>query len=199
MRRAGLTRCLGFSVVEVTLILTILSLLSAATAPAIDDYVNQAKLVKAHHDVRTLSVTLIRFFSDTASEANIEHGWATYDLLAGPGTVPQTAGPGTEGWAATERVGLLDDHLLNNTPGYSPGDSTQVPRFGWRGAYLQDRVGSDPWGHRFAFNVRSLKTPGLDTVVLTAGPNGTVESLFEIDGLPNAGDDVAAGVSAAGH
>jgi Tfp pilus assembly protein PilE len=78
---SSFARCLGFSVAEVTIILTSLSILTAAAAPAVDDYVKQAKLVKAHHDVSTLSVTLIRLLSDTAAEANIPNGWATYEVL----------------------------------------------------------------------------------------------------------------------
>jgi Tfp pilus assembly major pilin PilA len=74
---SSFARCLGFSVAEVTIILTSLSILTAAAAPAVDDYVKQAKLVKAHHDVSTLSVTLIRLLSDTAADANIPNGWAT--------------------------------------------------------------------------------------------------------------------------
>lgn len=199
--RAPHTHCRGFSIVEVTIILTMLSILTAAAAPAVDDYVNQAKLVRAHHDVSTLSVSLLRLFSDTAAQSKIEHGWATYDLLVGGGSIPASSGAAFDSWTATpgDTVGLLDDQLLNNTPGYTAADALHFGGAGWRGAYLQQRVAPDPWGYRYALNMSSLRKPGLDTVVLTAGPNGVIESLFEVDGLPTGGDDIVASVSSSGY
>jgi hypothetical protein len=199
MRRSTsrLSQCLGFSVAEVTIILTSLSILSAAAAPAVDDYVNRAKLVKAHHDVSTLSVTLIRLFSDTTAEANIPNGWATYDLLVGGGAIPRPASREATAWTTRsgKTVGLLDDQLIYNRPGYSRPPADTFSTFGWRGAYLQERVAADPWGNRYALNAGSMKSAGMDAVVITAGPNGIVESLFSVDGLPTRGDDIAASVS----
>ena len=187
--------------VEVTVVLTMLSIWTAATAPAVDDYVNEAKLVRAHHDVSTLSVSLLRLFSDTAAQSRIDGGWATYDLLVGAGAIPANEAPESESWTSApgETVGWLDDQLVNNTPGYTTADAQRFAATGWRGAYLQQRVAADPWGYRYAINTSSLKTRGLDTVIITAGPNGLIESLFEVDGLPTGGDDIAASVSSGGH
>lgn len=184
---------------EVTTVLTALTILSGALAPAVNDYVEEAKLVRANHDVRTLAVVLVRLFNDTNSEGNVDGGWATYDVLVGAGTVPATDGPGTKAWGEPvgATVGLLDEQLVTNTPGYAP--FRQRAPFGWRGAYLDQRVGSDPWGYRYAVNVRAMRSRHSDTVVLSAGPDGLVESPFEIDGLPTRGDDIVSLVSSAGR
>lgn len=42
--------------------------MSGLAAPAVGDYVAQAQVVRARHDVRTLAVCLIQLFGDTASE-----------------------------------------------------------------------------------------------------------------------------------
>jgi len=191
----GFTRRDGFSVTEVTMILTVMSILSGAAAPAVNDYVEQAKLVRASHDVRTLSVSLARLFNDTAAEKGIEKGWGTYDLLVGAGAVPRVDGRGTEPWAAPvgAAVGLLDDQLITNGAGYAIHRRSAAS--GWRGAYLEQAIGSDPWGQRYAVNMKATKTGGADVVVVSAGPDGVLESLFEVDGLPTRGDDVVSLVS----
>jgi hypothetical protein len=184
-------------VTEVTTILTALTVLSGVAAPAVTTYLEDAKLVRARSDVRTISISLVRLMSDVGPERNREHGWATYDVLAGAGLIPATTGTPARGWAAAgATVGSLDDHLLTNAPQYPAQRPRAQP--GWRGAYLQDRVTADPWGQRYAVNVAAMKSPAFDTVTLSPGPDGIVESAFERDGLPTAGDDIVAMVSSAG-
>jgi hypothetical protein len=189
----------GFSAAEITTILTATTVLSGVAAPAMSDYLEDARSMRAEHDVRTLSASLIRLFNDVGAERTIDGGWATADLLVGAGVVPGAAdveaGPWSVG-ATHAGVVSLDDHLVVNEPGYSVARGSA--RLGWRGAYLQDPVRSDPWGQRYAVNVGVMRSHHLDTVVLSAGPNGVVDSPFERDGLPTTGDDIAAVVASSG-
>lgn len=179
---------------EVTTILTAFSFLSGAAAPAVNDYVEAAKLIRANHDVRTLSVTLVRLMNDTAAQADIDKGWRHYDLLVGSGQVPGATTAEAAAWTVSgPRVGALDDHFIRNGAGYTAADAVGVP--GWRGAYLEQSVGPDPWGRRYSVNVKAMKTSGADVIVLSAGPDGIVDSAFEVDGLPTAGDDIVSIVS----
>jgi hypothetical protein len=189
--------CRGYSVTEVTTILTALTLLSGVAAPAVTTYLEDAQLVRARGDVRTIAISLVRLMNDVGPERSRDDGWATYDLLVGAGLTPTTDGASSRGWGTIgATVGRLDDHLIVNTPDYP----VRQPRtqFGWRGAYLQDPVGADPWGHRYAVNVAAMKSRGFDTVVLSAGPDGVVASAFERDGLPTMDDDIVSVVSSAG-
>lgn len=197
VRRVG-----GFSITEVTTILTMMSILSAAAMPAVDQYVEEAKLVRATHDVRTLAVVLTRFFNDIGSERNNPTAWTSYNLLVGTGAAPAVYGDGTDQWGAAIEgggVGLVDDHLITNTAGYTPRDPGAW--FGWRGAYLQQVVQPDPWGNRYGVNVQAMREGDSYTVVLSAGPNGVAETPFGLYGLPAIGDDIVAVVSSmgAGH
>jgi len=197
--RIGFWRnCRGFSVTEVTTILTAMSILSAAAAPSVSDYVEEAKQIRARSDVRTIGVSLVRLFNDVGGERTIEGGWGHYDLLVGAGAAPGAGSAAAVSWSDVDetRVGLLNDHLISNGPGYTARRASH--RSGWRGAYLQDPVSADPWGHRYAVNVSALKSRYLDTVVLSAGPDGIVNSPFERDGLPTAGDDMGSLVSSDG-
>ena len=187
----------GFSVTEVTTILTALTILSGVAAPAVTNYIEDAKLVRARGDVRTIAISLVRLIHDVGPERTRQDGWATYDLLVGQGLVPATAAASRK-WAvpAGANVGRLDDQLITNTAEYSVRQGRSP--FGWRGAYIQDPVAADPWGQRYAVNVAAMKSAAFDTVALSAGANGMVESAFERDGLPTAGDDIASMVSSAG-
>lgn len=185
----------GFSVAEVTTVLTAMSILSGIAAPAVNDYVEQAKAIRARHDVHAISISLVRMFSDVGPLDARERGaWADYDLLVSAGAIPGAtadamvwATPAEEG-----RVGSLDDHLVTNRAQYAPAEAHVR---GWRGPYLQDHIGADPWGQRLAVNVESLAQPGSLTVVLSAGANGIAESSARGSGLPTAGDDVVAVLS----
>ena len=194
--RRGLGRSGGFSVTEVTIILTMLTLLSGLAVPAVDDYVARAQLVRARHDVRTIGISLVRLADDVGGERTRPNGWATFDLLVGPGAVP-AAGDGGRAWTRTgDGVGRLDDHLLVNGARYT-AYAPQVG-FGWRGAYLQDRVQNDPWGHRYSVNIAAMNQPRYDTIVLSAGPDGRVDSPFLADGLLHGGDDITVVMSTSG-
>jgi hypothetical protein len=179
----------GYSVTEVTTILTALTILSGVAAPAVTTYLEDAQLVRARSDVRTIAISLIRLMNDVGPERTRENGWATFDLLTGAGLVPATNTASTRRWASRgANVGSLDDQLISNGPEYS----VRQPRaqFGWRGAYIQDPVAADPWGQRYAVNIAAMKSAVYDTVALSAGPDGIVDSAFERDGLPTAGDDI---------
>jgi hypothetical protein len=64
---------------------------------------------------------------------------------------------------------------------------------GWHGPYVQAGVGPDPWGHRYAVNVKWLASAkGSDTIVISAGPNGIIETPFQVDGVRPGGDDIVA-------
>jgi hypothetical protein len=189
----------GFSAAEVMTILTAMTVLSGVAAPAMNEYLEDAKHLRARHDVRTLSASLIRLFNDVGPEREIEGGWARVDLLVGAGEAPLAATAAAQAWsvATTHKgVALLDDHLVVNEAGYSVVRGPS--RTGWRGAYLQDPVRQDPWGHRYAVNVGVMRSHYFDTVVLSAGPDGLVDSPFERDGLPTTRDDVAAVVASSG-
>jgi type II secretory pathway pseudopilin PulG len=184
----------GLSLTEVTIMLSVLSVMSAVLSPTIGDYVEDARRVKASEDVQVLASTFARFIYDVPDQTKAG-GWARADLLVGPGDVPVLADGGDTAWTADvdgTRVARLEDHLMVNTPGYPTRQSG--PRYvagGWRGSYL-NQLTPDPWGHRYAINVRTCASGQADTIVLSPGPNGVVETAFAADGVSPGGDDVVA-------
>jgi type II secretory pathway pseudopilin PulG len=185
----------GLSLTEVTIMLSVLSVLTAVLSPTIGDYVNDARQVKASDDVKVLASTFSRFAFDVPQNRNLAHGWATTQMLVGPGDAPATGEGGDATWAAEvdgSSVALLEDHLMVNTPGYPARQAG--PHYvagGWRGAYLSELT-PDPWGHRYAINVQSFSSSSADVIVLSSGPNGLVETAFDADGVAPGGDDIIA-------
>lgn len=188
----------GFSVVEMTTVLSAVTMLSGMAAPAINNYVEEAKLIRARSDAQVIAVSLVRMMNDVGGQGRRTGGWAQYDLLASAGETPLAATSAASAWSSRNRVGRLDDHLVSNEAGYASPAGRGLT--GWRGAYLDGPVGADPWGNRFATNVVTLATPGAsDTVVLSAGPDGTANVPFAADGLRDTADDVIVLVSSGSY
>jgi len=185
----------GLSLVEVTIMLSVLSTLTAVLSPTLMDYVEDARHVRAREDVQVLASTFARFAVDVPSSRTLAGSWSSTDLLVGPGDAPGAGDGGDAAWTADvdgRQVGRLEDHLMVNTPGYptrQPGP--QFVAGGWRGAYLSG-LSPDPWGRRYAINVRSFSTWTADVIVLSPGPNGLVETGFSNDGVRPGGDDIVA-------
>ena len=190
----------GMSLMEVTVILSVLSVLTASVAPSVVDYIADARRVKAAGDVQVVAVGLARFLFDGNDAATAGGGWRACELLVGAGATPEAPGANVEPWAAPMGAGGacgMDDHLVTNRSGYAPmpASAGNWLRHGWSGPYVAG-VGPDPWGHRYAINTRHLADgSALDTIVLSAGPDGIVATPFSIDGVAPSGDDIMAVVS----
>ncbi|MFO7694231.1 MAG: hypothetical protein R6V57_14175 [Vicinamibacterales bacterium] len=192
----------GMSLMEATVMLSVLSVLTASMAPSVVDYVDDARRVRAASDVQVLAVGTARFlFDGNEAPGRGGAGWRACDLLVGAGTTPERgAGPGVEGWTASVESGAacaLDDHLVTNRAGYAPMAAARGSwlRHGWAGPYT-GAVGPDPWGRRYAVNTRHLADRGAaDTIVLSAGPDGVIDTPFGADGVSPVGDDLIALIS----
>jgi hypothetical protein len=87
-------------------------------------------------------------------------------------------------WTTLSRADALDAHLRVNLRRYPKG--TMGPGTGWNGPYLSTAVEADPWGHAYLVNgglLCNMSTPpeartARAVFVLSAGPNGTIETPF---------------------
>ena len=186
----------GFSAAEATIVLSTVSVLAAATAPAMGDYVAEARQTRAQEDVRVIATAVSRMSGDVLSRGAIAGGIKTLQLMVSAGDAP-VAGSGVDGtWAlapAAGQVGFVNDHLVSNAVGY-PVTGSDLPQGikGWHGPYLDRPLGADPWGHRYAVRFGRGATA---TVVLSAGPDGVINTVDGPNGLVPGGDDVFAVLS----
>ena len=231
MRRGGSER--GMSLVDATIIVMVLAVLTSVLAPSLGDYVNDARQVKATGDVEALSLSVARLLRDTGLPFPVRAAGAApaltsanrVDLMVSDGAAPTvTAGTGVPASAANyiisaavewnddpatnTEVELATDHLVTNANAYatvsSPAASGPRPALGWRGGYLANSTGPDPWGVRYACTTVWLN-PGSDVTVpaskgtnhdaycLSAGADGNVDTDIESSangGVAVLGDDI---------
>ena len=169
----------GLSLVEVTIMLLVLMLLTSVLAPSIFDFVIDAKWVKVKEDCEAIGLSVARLTRDVGPCLKFNaHTSCTkenrVDLLYSDGpdvTDQDVAGDGAvlfensnialhlTWWKDDWRGDAMEDQFVTNGPVY--GTPTMLntsmavgPQFnlGWRGAYLSSPIGPDPWGHRYLVN-----------------------------------------------
>ena len=192
----------GLSLVEVTIILLVLMLLSSVLAPSIIDFVKDASTVKVKEDCEAIAVSVTRLIRDV--------GCIKLDAAQGCTglNVPVRLISDGANWALSFQDDTLERQLVTNGPGYAtpgPGNPLAFGR-GWRGAYLSPSVGPDPWGGVYMVTdpywiAGYWELPVAmedDVACISAGPNGVFESRPEQGpgfGYRRAGDDMVTIIS----
>ncbi len=198
--RRRLSTSAGLSLVEVAIVLSVMAMVAGVIAPAGMGLVAQARDVRVAHDCDAIRQAVLTMVTDLGrTDLRLGVAGARVELLVTGGEVPQAADPATGAWTrgvdASGAVDLLDRHLVFNEPAGNPGYSWLTPSRsggpGWRGAYLKADIGADPWGRRYAVNVKYLGRKR-DVLVLSAGADGLVETPFEARNVKYGGDDIAA-------
>jgi len=170
----------GLSLIEVTIMLLVLMLLTGVLAPSIMDYVKDAQWVKVKEDCEAIGISVVRLTRDIGPCLKLDGTgkctkWNRVDLLYSDGpdvTTSELADDATTAFNSAGNIGMplkwstddvrgdsMERQFTTNDPGYpSPAQlSTYTavgPQFGlgWRGAYLSAPIGPDPWGHRYLVN-----------------------------------------------
>src|SRR3970282_1080346 len=146
----------GMTIVEVTIVLTVAAILSAAAGPIGSRTLGRARLARAVDDTRAIKTAVDSFINEFAGFTPFTttgvNGGATVQMLVSDGDTPRTLGAGGAAqWddpvnpAAAQPVDFLERHLVTNTPGGS-GTYTTGGGAPWRGAYISAPLDPDPWG-----------------------------------------------------
>ena len=188
----------GLSLVETTIILTVLMILTAVVAPAGMTMIQQGRDVQVQRDCSALRDAVIKLLIDTNQQVlrvHETHG-PRVGLLVSDGAAPELGTTGDAAWLSSPdgagTVDLLNNYLMENQPAGNSANAWALPRgtdsSGWRGSYLAGAASRDPWGHRYAINVQYLGTRN-DVIVLSAGPDGLIDTPFTSRGVLPGGDD----------
>jgi type II secretory pathway pseudopilin PulG len=171
----------GLSLVEVTIMLLVLMLLTSVLAPSIFDFVNDARWVKVKEDCEAIGITVARMVRDIGpclkfNGAAVCDEGNRVDILYsdGPNVVPadvvavdypsNNITPPSINWYHDNVAGVgdwMEGQFAQNLPLYNtPLQNYPAPAYpvgplfgtGWRGAYLAPPIGPDPWGKRYLVN-----------------------------------------------
>ncbi len=160
----------GWTLLEVTAVLTIVVALIAIVVPLAVGESQEARVAKAVAQTHALARSLGLYERDTGFDPTGTAGAATAHVLLGPGTVP-TLGAMGSGPALS-----LEDFLCNATHGGA----------GWSGPYLE-AVPLDPWDRAYLVNAHGFFSEER-VWVLSAGADGVVQT--DPSSLVAGGDDV---------
>jgi type II secretory pathway pseudopilin PulG len=193
----------GMSLIEVTIMLVVISILTGAMAPSVTRTVQQARLTRVTTDETAIKTAVTNFLTDTGLTGfaiNGAGGGATPETLVSDGDIPvctvpdsgcgSAVGSTTEWRNVVDNTGGLTDflerHLVTNNPRGASGNAYAIA--GWKGSYLNGPIRPDPWGNRYAVNVKWLRTnfscaarTGGDVFVLSAGPDEQISTPYRFD------------------
>ncbi len=140
-----------WSLVELTIILTVLSILCAILMPVIDRYIRNAKVCRAREDVQALGCAMAMFIEDTANGHFMIEGTGSgtaggaggsrpdesntnvCSILVSDGDIPEVemaSGGGDWARVVDHGTGILDffeNHLVTNTPQGNPARAYRTP------------------------------------------------------------------------
>ena len=196
-RRPTVSGELGFSAFATTVVVAGIGLLVMVLTPRILGYVDERKKSQATTDATIIADAILKFTKHTAhfplyADGTKTTGEPDIELLRGPGNDPEDH-PSAP-WLVARNVGELEHHVIHNTPGRAKYPTTGY--FPWKGPYL-DTITADPWGNRYLVNIKNANpadTPAKVVWVLSAGPNGKIETdpNANADAGPTpGGDDIA--------
>lgn len=199
----------GMTLIEATIVITVAAVLVAAAAPAASRTLDRARITRAVEDAEAIKTAITNWRDDVFQGFSIDGtvSGTNVDMLVGDGDTPSASLTDDNGSVAgvqmrwddsvnntTGVVDFLERHLVTNNPRGSSANG--YPLSGgntWRGAYLNAPIDPDPWGNRYAVNCKFLRSPSNtknDVIVLSAGPDEEIDTLFEKDGIFPGDDDI---------
>ncbi|MEA2063099.1 MAG: prepilin-type N-terminal cleavage/methylation domain-containing protein [Gemmatimonadota bacterium] len=189
----------GFTLIEIIVAVALVAILSAAIAPSVLNNIAQGRISRAQSDVQAIASAIVRFRTDTGyypRMIEVRGDTTKISFLASEaGAWAQAAA--AEEWptAMSSSAGAdascedYTSHLIrgmsrqgdltgaDSTYYYYRSDNPIDPnKIGFRSS-LMNSDPTDPWGHRYMCNVRSLEVVGEPVWIISAGPDG----LFQTD------------------
>jgi len=165
----------GFTLIEVVVVVAVIAILAAVLTPYITKYIDDSKIAKARNETQVVAAAVTNAYKDLGRWPNRNTAATDYGGLYTGTTTPAAAFFGAAtGWtAAGAGWNSLDTHLVTNGHTYPATGDTR-----WAGPYAVT-LPVDPWGRPYvinAANFTSATTPPTPVWVLSAGPNGVINT-----------------------
>jgi prepilin-type N-terminal cleavage/methylation domain-containing protein len=169
----------GFTLIELAVVLAIIAVLAAILTPLATNYLDQARTTRAMADTRTIADAIRLYKRDTGyyplytSLSNAKLGTTSANILAGPGTSPDT----TQGdWSAiaASTTGLVAK--LNTVLSGLAANDPNPGKISYRGPYI-GALDSDPWGNQYMVPMNNLAGSTNRGFVVSSGPDGKLQTV----------------------
>jgi len=213
----------GFTLLEIIVVLAVLGSLAAILTPIGFGYIEDANIRRAGVDANRLAIAINKMYTDSGRwpfyadgdgpsvyTAGTDAAVLTSNAVCSGGSCTDDALPSDSTGGATwdlagDKLDNLRHHLITNTPFGSTDAAKDYVSLGaraWKGPYVDRIPDTDPWQRSYVVNVSNLDPQiALNSlkwvVVLSAGPNGAIETsadaLMSANPAP-AGDDIVARV-----
>jgi len=202
----------GFTLVEVTIILLVLVILSGILLPTIERFIDLARYVKAKEDTGMIAAIIELWKVDNCSRFMKQDGTAgspnssanRVDMIVSLGAIATNSygnaapngywseaidlvAPGDQ----TLVVDTMDNQLVTGKPfgdankAYYRPATTNPSECGFRGAYITGPVTPDPWGNRYMANVGFLGPVGTRNLGASTPPGFNQYDVFVLSAGAN--------------
>ena len=172
----------GFTLIEVIVVAGIIAILAGILVPLVLKEIDESRITRATADVRSIYTAVVVFKKDIGQwpVMNADCDPAV-SMLTGKGASPSNlAAMGYDDSAAE----LYSDHLSTNANNCYNN---------WKGPYIAD-VTADPWGNAYITNANAFQVQGgelgSDVWIISAGPNGLIDTPVPNAGGALVGDDI---------
>jgi prepilin-type N-terminal cleavage/methylation domain-containing protein len=186
----------GFTLIEVIVAIAVVAILAGIITPSVIKHLEDSRRARALNDCGVIGATVASFYKDLGRLPNAPVPADATFVLVGTGNTPAAANANANNWitaTTAANADLLYNHLGQNRPKNVAANAYSVvagSELIWRGPY-QGSFPPDPWGNRYAVNIGASLNAAYSILVLSAGPNGTVETAFNLALNGNAaGDDI---------
>ena len=180
----------GFTLIEVVVVVAVIAILAAVLTPYITKYIDDSKVAKARNEVQVIGAAVTNAYKDLGRWPNRNTATTDYGGLYTGTVAPTSAFLGVASWQGLTPWDTLNNHLVTNGRGYplptSAGDTK------WMGPYATT-LPLDPWGRPYvinAANFTSVVSPPIPVWVLSAGPNGIIETPIAAATIAVLSDDI---------
>jgi prepilin-type N-terminal cleavage/methylation domain-containing protein len=180
----------GFTLIEVVVVVAVIAILAAILTPYITKYIDDSRIAKARNEAQVIAAAVTNAYKDLGHWPNWNDntGSAPYGGLYTGTVTPAAAFLAAAGWAAAGALwSPLDNQLVTNGPLYPTTGDTK-----WSGPYATT-LPADPWGKPYvinAANFTTVTTPPTPVWVLSAGPNGVIDTPIATTTTVTGGDDI---------
>jgi prepilin-type N-terminal cleavage/methylation domain-containing protein len=204
----------GFTLIEIIVAVALVAILSAAVAPSVLNNIAQGRVSRTQSDVQAIASAVMRFKTEVGKYPRLNKpahpdtvGEAFDFLVTNTTSFPTLAAGAVWPTGAVAGIGsgsaqTIQAHLINGVNdlnavladtyvrAVNAADPTEI---GFRSGYVSSDP-TDPWGNAYLINVAALGAVGQVVWVISAGPNGVLETVVDVSGTgaaeTTANDDI---------